>query len=340
MLAGQAENGIVGIVDAIPCERHVDQRAADGVVGARTIFLRLGREFTRDVFVEGTQRGRAHGGIIIVVRLGPLGLLLVPVQEGAAFFCRRLVGREYHQIVAHDCCRIGNRTDSTLWPGRSGAGSEPGVQGRRQQDHFSIAQARYTSFFPCQKARIMQSSSTLKRLTGLVALLVFALAAFWYWSPFLALRQLQAAAKAGDGPAFNERVDYPRLRESVKAGILGQQAATPSDNVLGSVGRAFGEALVARMIDALVQPDMVMRMMDKGRLKVEGSERDAAEEDDKKDWFSERQGADRLIAWIGKKGQAREERLGLVMERYGFASWRLVGLNMPQRNASAEQPAQ
>lgn len=185
----------------------------------------------------------------------------------------------------------------------------------------------------------MQSSSTSKRIVVLVSLLVIAVAAFWYWSPFLALRQLQAAAKAGDGPAFNERVDYPRLRESVKTSILGQQAAQPaSDSTFGSVGRAFGEALVGRMIDALVQPDVVMRMMEKGRLKVESSESDAAADEEKKDWFSERDGANRLTAWVGKTGQAKEERLGLVMERYGFASWRLVGLNMPQRGAMAGAP--
>ena len=45
---------------------------------------------------------------------------------------------------------------------------------------------------------------------------IFALGAYWYWSPFLVIRQMQSAAKVGDADAFNDHVDYPRLRESLK----------------------------------------------------------------------------------------------------------------------------
>jgi hypothetical protein len=42
------------------------------------------------------------------------------------------------------------------------------------------------------------------------AIALLALAAYWYWSPFLALKQIQSAARAQDADAFNRHVDYPR----------------------------------------------------------------------------------------------------------------------------------
>jgi hypothetical protein len=160
--------------------------------------------------------------------------------------------------------------------------------------------------------------------------------AFWYWSPLLALRQLQAAAKSMDGPAFNERVDYPRLRESVKASIMGKTEA-PAENDPGAmIGKAFGEALVGRLIDGLVQPDVVMRMMANGKLKQDNADQPDPEED-KKDWFAEREGMSTFVAFVGKKGDTKEQRMGLVMERSGFATWRLVGLRMPGKQGVSGQ---
>ena len=50
------------------------------------------------------------------------------------------------------------------------------------------------------------------------AALVFALfsgtvGAYWYWSPLWVVRQMHAAARAGDGVTFNEYVDYDRVRD-------------------------------------------------------------------------------------------------------------------------------
>ena len=46
---------------------------------------------------------------------------------------------------------------------------------------------------------------------------ILTIGASWYWSPFLAIKQMQSAAKVGDADTFNDYVDYPRLRESLKA---------------------------------------------------------------------------------------------------------------------------
>ena len=153
----------------------------------------------------------------------------------------------------------------------------------------------------------------MKRVVAIVLLVLLAAAAYWFWSPLLALRQMQTAAKAMDGAAFNERVDYPRLRESVKASLLGQQAAQEQPDDAGArMGRAFGEMLMGRLIDGLVQPEIVMRMMEQGKFQRAGEAGAGSDEADadRKDWFGERGACIPLSRLSGTRGSRRSNGWG------------------------------
>jgi hypothetical protein len=98
-----------------------------------------------------------------------------------------------------------------------------------------------------QKDLIMSSTSAKAAATAGV-LAVAAIGGYWYWSPYLAVRQLQTAAKEKDADAFNERVDYPKLRESLKgqfsAMLAEQLGASPnSGNEMAKAGAALGTML-------------------------------------------------------------------------------------------------
>ncbi|UUZ77388.1 DUF2939 domain-containing protein [Polaromonas sp. P1(28)-13] len=62
-----------------------------------------------------------------------------------------------------------------------------------------------------------------------------------------------------DADAFNERVDYPKLRESIKgqlSALLGEQMAKTQDagNPFAALGSMLGMAMVDRFVDAMVRP--------------------------------------------------------------------------------------
>src|SRR3989442_1706189 len=116
------------------------------------------------------------------------------------------------------------------------------------------------------------ATKTLKISIALAALVT---AAYWYWSPLLAIRQMQSAAKAGDADAFSDHVDYPKLRESFKgqfSAMFAQKMAAQSnsDNDFAKAGAALGvmlgTAVVNQFVDAMVRPEVVMRAMQEGKL--------------------------------------------------------------------------
>lgn len=178
---------------------------------------------------------------------------------------------------------------------------------------------------------------TVKTWGSLVAAWVAALGGYWYASPYLALRHMQAAAQARDAERLNAQVDYPRLRESLKgqfssrlAHELGGDAG--SQDALGQWGAALGSALGDRLIDALVQPEMVMRALTEAELRPrmghdkpdEGSATKPAVT-----WTSERVNLNTLVVYGHRQADAPEDRLALVFERSGFADWKLIEIRLP-----------
>ena len=173
---------------------------------------------------------------------------------------------------------------------------------------------------------------------------IFALGAYWYWSPFLVIRQMQSAARVGDADAFNDHVDYPRLRESLKgqmsAMIADKMGASKnSDNPFAVFGSALGLLMVDKMVDAMVRPELVMKGMQNGKFgpKVEKSDSEpssstdtSATKDSVLRWDYDRKGTDKLIAYAKSGGdQASSITVGIVFERSGFANWKLTEIRLP-----------
>lgn len=196
-----------------------------------------------------------------------------------------------------------------------------------------------------------------KSLVAAVLVLLLGLAAYWYWSPLLALRQLQTAARNGDAEEFNRHVDYPRLRESLKdqfSALVAQKLGAQKDpgNPLAALGSMLGLGLVNQLVDVMVRPETVMAAMSHGRLAQpapaptpdpapapgqaapESPPRTdaSAQTDDKPRWVIDRQGASRITAFAidpAKPEEPNSERLGLVFERSGFVDWKLTEIRMP-----------
>lgn len=173
---------------------------------------------------------------------------------------------------------------------------------------------------------------------------ILTIGAYWYWSPFLAIKQMQSAAKVGDADTFNDYVDYPRLRESLKGQMSAMiakkmDASKNSDNPFAAFGSALGLLMVDKIIDAMVRPELVMKGMQNGKFgpKSEKSGEEPSAKMDKSGttetttrWDFDRKGTDKLIAYAKSDSeQAGDNKFGIVFERSGFANWKLTEIRLP-----------
>ena len=197
----------------------------------------------------------------------------------------------------------------------------------------------------------------IKSFAAIAIAILLAIAAYWYGSPFLAVRQLQQAAQEGDAETFNAHVDYPKLRDSLKvqlSTLIGQKMGTPPDsgNPLAALGKLIGQRLVDQLVEAMVRPETVMMALNSGRLGKASSAAPAApsssaapasgagiapspaspEPEKKARWVIDRQGLNRMTAYAVDPARPEEpntDRLGLVFERSGFSGWKLTDIRMP-----------
>lgn len=179
----------------------------------------------------------------------------------------------------------------------------------------------------------------------LSVLLVFLalVASYWYLSPHLAIHQMQGAARVGDADAFNDNVDYPKLRESLKGqfgAILAEKmgSSKKSTNAFAAFGNMLGLAMVEKMVDAMVRPETVMRAMQNGQfgpgqkapaVDTGSSSQSSGPKEEKPKWSYERKSVDKLIAYAEHSFNADDKRVGLVFERSGFANWKLTEIRLP-----------
>lgn len=192
-------------------------------------------------------------------------------------------------------------------------------------------------------------STTFRKTVAVVAAVAFAVAgvAYWYWSPLIALHELQTAAQARDSDAFNRQVDYAKLRDSLKSQLGAKVADAMGDGSAGAnagaaLGTMLGMAIADRMIEVLVRPEVVMMAMSDGVLSeaaghaagAVGAGAGAGAGEPKRpavQWMLDHEGVDRVVAYASIPGKgAAGGATGFVFDRDGFAGWKLTGVRLPQ----------
>jgi hypothetical protein len=173
------------------------------------------------------------------------------------------------------------------------------------------------------------------KLGNALVVAAIGVASYWYFSPYLSIHQMRAAARAGDAATFNEHVDYPKLRENIKgqfSSMLGASTpAPPAQGGMAGAGAAFGKmigmALVDRVIDGMLRPEFVMQAMKRGKVEAPTT---APSDNRESEWTSEREGLNKMVIHLhDKDSPASSVDTGFVFERNGFADWKLTEIKFP-----------
>ena len=166
---------------------------------------------------------------------------------------------------------------------------------------------------------------------SLVALLIAGASGWYFLSPGYAMSQLADAAREGEEDQLRQRVDFPRVREALKADLRAKLASTFASEEtegFGKLGAALGMAMIDPMVEGFVTPESIGSMVRNGKLIRPGEkpDADAKASSGEAEWAIEREGISKFKARPTAKNV--ENPPALVFERDGIG-WRLVEIDLP-----------
>jgi len=172
------------------------------------------------------------------------------------------------------------------------------------------------------------------------------LGAWFYATPYLTVRSMKQAAIDNDPVTLNSYIDYPAVKESLTAAFTGAVVSNLLEDEdaspLGVFGTAMASAMIGPMIDGLVTPETMSKMM-KGKFPnaADGDSNHADQNEDFKIEMGYKR-FDQFAIRITDK-QSPSEVINLVLHRDGWFSWKLAELHIPPEaygmGAKAKKPA-
>lgn len=174
-----------------------------------------------------------------------------------------------------------------------------------------------------------------KRIILIIAGLIVLLAGGWYFaSPMMALKNMQTAVEARDADALSAQIDFPALREDLKAEMSAAMMAEAQKN--GSEGAAaamLGAAFADKMIDGMVSPTgvkMLMANADKGAAAGKAGLAGAPDLNklNSDNFTVERSGFSEF-----KLRNKKDPNSGAMVFRRDGLGWKLAGIDIPAEGA-------
>ena len=177
----------------------------------------------------------------------------------------------------------------------------------------------------------------LKKITLAAAVAVIAIGAAIWASPYYALHQMKTALDARDAAALAEHVDFPALRDNIKSQLAATMsrslgALAGSDNPFAAMGAAVTNAMLGKMVDAMVSPAGVQALVSKSALsrqapagQVAGGSHDGTA--GKARYAAGYGGWDRFVI---RPAADSDDAGALVLRRHGLWSWKLSEVGLAQ----------
>lgn len=180
----------------------------------------------------------------------------------------------------------------------------------------------------------------MQRIAIGISILLLTIATFYLASPRIAISGLRDAIARGDSIELGDRVDFTRVRQSLKdqvnAMVLGESYQDLASNPFGSFAIGVASKLMEGMLDSFVTPAGLADLAS-GRIPGDDPSSSETSSDPSKPGppeqpFSrarlDRESLDRFSAWVPADtgGEIR-----FVFRRYGLG-WKLTDIILPARD--------
>lgn len=161
------------------------------------------------------------------------------------------------------------------------------------------------------------------RVVPLFSLALCVAAAWLYFSPYLAYRQITRAADRGDVEALNDVVDFPALRTSFKENVktaVSREISANRENPFAAIGGALAGMVTAPIVDAAVTPAGIAALT-RGNDPREGEEKDRENNLERDRRY---EGVNRFaVRYLDP--ETGGEQVALILRRDGL-KWKLAGV--------------
>ena len=166
------------------------------------------------------------------------------------------------------------------------------------------------------------------RWLALAAVIVLVAALAWHFaSPAYTLSRMKAAAESNDADAMSAYIDYPSLRDDMKADLMAQMMtdAEKDTSGFGGLGMALGAAMVGPMIDGMVSPAGLKAAFASNKAKPTSGQVAKVPKALKMEDYPviKRRGFSEFV--VTSKS---EPDSGMIFIRHGL-SWKLSGVDLP-----------
>ena len=183
--------------------------------------------------------------------------------------------------------------------------------------------------------------STLVRISAGMVLPIIVLIGAYIASPYVAVHNFVGIAKSGDVDQIDAAVDFPRVRESLKAqfnaSLVAHMQTDPAmqDNPFAGLSMMMGPAIIDRMVDAVITPEGIASLVRSGQVKRDGAQPAASNPNVKV--ASSYVTLDRFKTVITNKAGA-DALVTMTFERRGLFAWRLIRVELPMPADSPVTP--
>jgi hypothetical protein len=170
----------------------------------------------------------------------------------------------------------------------------------------------------------------MKKVLALVLLGGALIGAWVYWSPRVAARDLRNAAQTGDVEELHRLVDFPIVREHLKADLkvsMMRSIDTTDQSGLGSaLGTGFGGMMIDGLVNQVVSPSGIAALVRHGSVDTASTTSRPAPSMDIRMGYRD---LNTFVITTRDLDNPPSDTVNFILRRRGL-TWRLVRVAIPQ----------
>ena len=189
---------------------------------------------------------------------------------------------------------------------------------------------------------IRKQNPSKKKIAVPASLAAIVLGILYFASPYWGLHQMRRAVESNDAVYISDHVDFPQLRESLKATFkthMAKEVAKEDADGFEALGAALGAMMIDPMVDAMVTPEGLIAMMQGKDLdEIQNSPKGSSGNPQSPVTTDEqmnvtKMGYEKLNRFVVKvadpsEGPSDKNSLTLLFLRSGLFSWKLAGIRL------------